>query len=189
MSFERKFNQYEVVADPSGAYVMVELTRNQWTICDLDDWFSVLCQHKWYAAWDRTTKTYYAKAQIKRDGITSLCVNMNRVVLGATSKYQITDHRDHDTLNNRRVNLRIASRAHSACNRRRFSNSTTSYIGVSFDKAGKNFIAYIDMNKKRTNLGRFSDPVVAAKARDEAAIRMHGEFAVLNFPKDAAVPA
>jgi hypothetical protein len=43
--------------------------------------------------------------------------------------------------------------------------------------------AVIDHNKKKYYGGTFVDPKDAAIARDDLAIKLHGEFAVLNFPE------
>jgi hypothetical protein len=52
---------------------------------------------------------------------------------------------------------------------------------VSWNKRRKKWFAYIKKDGKEFNLGGFDDEVEAAKAYDEAAKRLHGEFAQLNF--------
>lgn len=180
--FNKRFNHFEVVADPAGAYVLIELTQGQWATCDIDDWFSGVGNHKWCAAWDQTTKTYYAKTKVRKPEGGVLCINMNRYVLGIESKSVYADHQNHDTLNNRRSNLRAASTGSSACNRRRFSNNRSRFTGVVFLKDCRKWLAYLDANKLRRRIGRFEDAKSAAQARDKASLEIHGEYAVLNFP-------
>lgn len=178
----KRFNNYDVIADPSGAYVLVELTQGQFTVCDIDDWFGKADGIKWYAAWDDSTQSYYAKAHQKGDGGKPTCVNMNRFVLGLTAKDFFSDHANHNTLDNRRYNLRAIEKTPSACNRRRFSNNSSGFTGVSWVKASRRYLSYIDFKKSRKRIGWFDNAESAAKARDMEAVRIHVDFAVLNFP-------
>lgn len=92
------------------------------------------------------------------------------------------DHINRDKADNRWCNLRLATRSQNSSNvdpaRRR---NTSGFIGVTFDKARDKWRAQIRIDGRKVNLGRFSDPVEAAKAHDDAARKAFGEFAELNF--------
>ncbi len=96
------------------------------------------------------------------------------------------DHRNGDSLNNRRHNLRLASVAQNAANKRNLGKrSATGYRGVYVWATGGYFAAItVRGNGGTKNLGRFDDPVEAARARDAAALEAWGEFAILNVPRD-----
>lgn len=92
------------------------------------------------------------------------------------------DHINGNGLDNRRSNLRPATRAQNCANMRRSKANTSGYKGVSWHKGGRKWHAQIRGDAKREHLGLFTDPADAAKAYDNAARRLHGEFARLNFP-------
>ena len=59
---------------------------------------------------------------------------------------------------------------------------TSRFKGVSWDRHTRKWIAKIGFNGKQTYLGLFEDEIEAALTYDEAATRLHDEFAWLNFP-------
>lgn len=91
------------------------------------------------------------------------------------------DHINNNPSDDRWFNLRLATPGQNKQNRRRPRNNVTGYKGVFVDKGrpGK-YRAAIDAYGKRVYLGTFSSVEEAAQARDEAAIKMHGQFANLS---------
>lgn len=102
--------------------------------------------------------------------------------------YSLVDHANGNGLDNRRDNLRTATPRQSSQNRGLRSDSLTGYKGVSFRperyRANYPYIARIQVDGKRRTLGRYSNPVEAAKAYDAAAREHFGEFACVNFPDE-----
>ena len=90
------------------------------------------------------------------------------------------DHANHDTLDNRRSNLRIATPSQNAANRNKYKNNTTGFKGV-FCRPGNRYQAKC----QGKHLGMFGCPIEAARAYDLAAIERFGAFALLNFPAEA----
>lgn len=94
----------------------------------------------------------------------------------------LVDHKNGDALDNRRDNLRLATYAQNAYNKKKTRTKTSSrFIGVCFSKKTGKWTAYLRFQGKRIWLGQFDNEIDAAKAHDRAAIKYHGEFARLNL--------
>src|SRR5271170_3293910 len=94
---------------------LIPLTQGKYTVVDADD-FETLSKHRWFAVWDKESKTFYAHTNIPRQGGGYTLISMHRMLLGREAP--IVDHWDHDGLNNRRRNLRNVSHVQSCQNRR-----------------------------------------------------------------------
>ncbi len=94
----------------------------------------------------------------------------------------VIDHINHDSMDNRRANLRPATRSQNMRNRKkRLDAKSSKYKGICRFKGHRKWTARITFEKKRIYLGCFENEIDAAKAYDEAAKKYHGEFACLNF--------
>lgn len=86
------------------------------------------------------------------------------------------DHENNDRYDLRWSNLRRATRGQNCQNALRRKDNTSGYKGVSQKKNGK-FQAYIDVNKKRTYVGRnFLTAELAYEARCKVGREFHSEF-------------
>lgn len=122
----------------------------------------------------KSKKTFYAVAHVKIDN-NRVPILMHRLIMGFP--VGITDHINGNGLDNRINNLRIATSSQNCINRK-FPNKL-GLRGVSRNASG--YLARIKFQNKCYCLGTSADPKDAARAYDEAAKRLHGEFAVLNF--------
>ena len=84
------------------------------------------------------------------------------------------DHRDCNTLDNRKSNLRICTVAENTHNQRMRTNNTTGYKGVCYFNG--TWRAHIRINYKKIHLGCFDNPVSAYNAYCEASKKYHGEY-------------
>lgn len=101
---------------------------------------------------------------------------------GYWPKYDI-DHINHNTKDNRLENLRDSEKFQNMANMSRHKDSLSKYLGVCWSGKHKKWKAEISKRGNRFHLGLFGDQTSAALAYDEAAKRLHGEFANLNFPE------
>ncbi len=87
------------------------------------------------------------------------------------------DHKDLDGFNNKWDNLRQSTRSQNQYNRRKQSNNTSGFKGVSLDKERGKWIAQIVKEKKHYHLGRYNTKEAAFAAYKKAQQTLHGEFA------------
>lgn len=97
----------------------------------------------------------------------------------------MVDHINHDTLDNRRQNLRVVTRRQNQANMRKCSKATSSkYKGVSWDKSRNKWMAAlgpkVEGKTRRIHLGRFDREEDAALAYNKGASALFGVFAKLN---------
>jgi|SRR6266850_4821873 len=144
---------------------------------DKDD-YPPLSPYRWYVYQNGYTE--YAKADCVADGHNNCRVYAHRLITG----FSEVDHENHDGLDNRRDNLRLASRSQNIVNCRVRSRNTSGYTGVSWDKRHRKWEAYYSSNNKKVSLGLFSEILDAAEARFKAVTKEYGEFAPSDGVRD-----
>jgi hypothetical protein len=110
----------------------IELTQGLKTVIDDED-FHLVSGLKWHAARDRFGLVYARTGRSKRRP--GQAVSMHRLLMGDPPGL-VVDHIDHDTLNNRRANLRICTRAENSHNSRIKSHSTSGIRNVMHELCG-----------------------------------------------------
>ena len=174
----RPKKRHEVVQPLDKPYRYIPLTREQNAIVDAGD-FEWLSQWNWHAVWNDCTKSFYATRTVEHNK----AIKMHRQILGLQNPKIEGDHINGDTLDNRRENLRKATRRQNIYNSRK-QNMTGLINCVRAFGRGKYYDRWrsrISINGKRVHLGYFRSPEEAARAHDEAAKKHRKEFAVLNF--------
>ncbi|MDD3267103.1 MAG: AP2 domain-containing protein [Burkholderiales bacterium] len=156
----------------------IKLTQRKYAIVDDED-YEYLMQWKWSA--HKRSKLFYAIRSETVDLNKQYSNYMHRLIMNA-QKGELVDHINHDTLDNRRCNLRICTHKENCRNKIVPSNNTSGYKGVSWNKRLNKWRCDIKLDNSRILLGYFDTIIEAAYAYDEAAIYNFGEFAYLNFP-------
>lgn len=147
----------------------ITLTKNKVALVSDED-FEYLNQWKWQALFNGSN--FYAtrseelpRIEGKRRRKTIL---MHREIAGiiGLDLTNLIDHRDRNSLNNQRQNLRAATSKQNGENISLKSNNKSGCRGVY--KSGKRWVAQIKHNYKQIYLGTFTEKREAIKARLEA---------------------
>lgn len=146
-----------------------------------DEDYDLVMQYRWYV-WEfkregaRTNGPY--AVTVVYGGGSQQSIFMHKLITG----YPMTDHVDHDGLNNQRSNLRPATRPQNMHNRQAAIRGASRYKGVCWVKKRGHWRADIRKDGKKVYLGAFATEEAAARAYDDAARVIHGSYALLNFP-------
>jgi len=156
----------------------IPLTEGHVALVDEAD-YEAVAAYRWRALIRPTSRTVYAQRVTSSDGKKSTLL-LHRFLVKAPKGLEV-DHIDGNGLNNTRANLRVGTHAENMRNRRRRCDNSSGYIGVHWHKRDRKWVARITLHGKLKSLGYFDTPEDAARARDAAAIELHGEYARLNF--------
>jgi HNH endonuclease/AP2 domain len=152
---------------------LIPLTQGKSAIVSDED-YSELAQHKWCYQ-----PPGYAGRRKKFGHRDYRIVYMHREIMGCASVGKVVDHVNGNRIDNRRENLRACDHRDNIKNQKPKPGRMK---GVWRYQGG--WRASITANKTKYSLGIFRDQIEAAKAYDAAALRLHGEFAVLNLPQE-----
>jgi hypothetical protein len=155
----------------------IPLNRGYKALIDDED-FPLISQYTWCVRTHRDERTPYACTEAKGKYIL-----MHKLITG----YSMTDHKNNNGLDNRRENLRVGTTSTNKMNApKQRGNYTSQYKGVSKRRTRKGgWIAVIYLNRRQHYIGEFKTETEAAKAYDDEASRLFGEYAHLNFPNSA----
>jgi hypothetical protein len=144
-----------------------------------DEDFEYLNQWKWYY-----DSSGYACRRFYYKDKKSRIIGMHRVIMG-DPKGKLIDHINMNGLDNRKSNLRICGKRENSINGSIKSNNTSGYKGVHKNNRGSYpWRVNLKANGKQVFAGYFYDVKEAAKAYNEKALELYGEYARLNIIED-----
>ena len=94
----------------------------------------------------------------------------------------MVDHRNRNSLDDRRQNIRVATIAQNNCNKPQIARARSKYKGVAFHTSTGRWQVYSGPRTNKVMVGHFNCEIEAARAYDAFAKEAYGEFAYLNFP-------
>ena len=155
----------------------IELTQGFKALVDDCD-YDLVSQYEWHA--DMKSGYPYAMTNIYLPNGKRTRISMHRLIMGCSyGDGKIVDHKNRDTTNNTRENLRICTHSQN-CTNAIGKGSSCGYKGVCYLPKRNQY--YVDINNKgkRKYIGIYSNAEDAAYAYNEAAKKYYGEFAWLN---------
>jgi hypothetical protein len=151
----------------------IPLSRGLFAIVDDEDYERITSvKRKWHAV--KSRNTFYAQRN-KNSSDDKLYI-MHRAIINPPDD-MIVDHINGNGLDNRKSNLRIASKEQNALNRGNNKNNTSGRKGVEFDNRNNKWRASIRYKNKLIHLGSYSLIEDAIHERERAEKLYFGEFA------------
>lgn len=157
----------------------IALSQGMLALVDEVD-FEYLRQFKWCVS--RYGQTSYALRH-KGPLAQQVTIFMHRAIaerMGLDIAGKEVDHISTDGLDNRRSNLRAATKAENQHNQGRNRTNRSGYKGVCWVTSRRKWLACIKVGGKSRFLGHFKTAEQAAQAYDTAARSFFGEFARTN---------
>lgn len=160
------------------------LTRGYIALVSDED-YEAISKYNWHVM-TGTHGSVYAARQTGENNVRRRIL-MHKQIMGDTPPGLEIDHADGYGLNNQRSNLRLATRQQNMWNRTKRIAGTSKYLGVSRIARDNVWAMHITHNKRRVQRF-FQSEIEAARAYDELAYGLRGEFAKLNFPHAPSPP-
>jgi hypothetical protein len=165
--------EWQTRPGPVPGTIEVELTKGAIATIDAID-LPVVEPHLWSLRTD--DHRLYAIRNIPRPGGGQITMAMHRFIMGTQDGGPIVDHWDGNGLNNTRSNLRVTTQEYNIGNSRRRKDNKSGFKGVSAHE--KRWVVNIGGRYH----GIFDAVEEAARAYDEKARELWGEFAQVNLP-------
>lgn len=149
----------------------IPLTQGQFAIVDDAD-YEWLSKYKWCAWWSKCNQTYYAISAAHPS------YYMHRAILGLVKGDGLKgDHQSGITLDNCRINLRVATSQQNIRNSRQRCTNKSGFKGVHWSAGANKWRAGITVDGKTIHLGYHFSAELAHQAYCDAAAIHFGEFA------------
>ena len=169
--------------------MIIKLGRHEIQIDEIDAHLVSTAAGYSFQVQERHTRNFdrfYVKARRNRKGKHK--PYLHRLILKAPPHFHV-DHINGDGRDNRRCNLRMATRSTNMANQRRMVGAS-GFRGVTQSNGDCNaWTARVQICGEWIYSCGHPTPEAAARARDAMAIQYFGERAVLNFPPDDHVQA
>ncbi len=155
------------------------------SLIDIEDAEKVAVR-TWSVWKGKSQNQVYFRTNVTQSNGKQKTLPLHRFITNAPADALVDHKNPDDTLDNRRSNLRLATRSENKQNSRSHRGSRSRFKGVSWCNDRSKWRTHIRVNGKLKSFGRYHSETEAAKAYDVAARELFGEFAYLNFPLQVA---
>lgn len=153
----KKINTYDL----SGEYGIGYLFNGEFFYFDLED-YDLIKNYRW----SKKERGYiYTKQENKY-------IRMHRLVMNCPDDMDI-DHINHNTMDNRKSNLRIVTKSQNHMNKTIYKNNTSGVKGISWDSRKNKWLVELQKENTKIKIGRYDDFNEAVEARLEAEYKYH----------------
>lgn len=166
----KKYNKYDLESEEYGVGYTL---KGEVFYFDKED-YELIKDHCWYV--NDSGYTVTSLNDNKK-------IRMHRLVMGNVNRNILIDHINHNTLDNRKCNLRKATNAENLRNGMLRKTNKSGVVGVALDKERYKWIASITVDYKNIHLGRYDCIEDAIKTRKEAEEKYFGEYSYDNSIK------
>lgn len=163
-------NNYTISED--GTYAIVELTQGQVTLVDIED-LDKIGEYRWYAVWNSTALAYYCNTAVRIAPKKQAILGIHRIIMDCPDGL-VVDHIDGNSMNNRKYNLRIFTKAQNNMNKRIRKCNRSGHRNVVLK--GDRYEVYVNENGKRHYIGSTRDYNIAVEMQESAAKELQGEY-------------
>lgn len=153
----------------------IDLGNGKTTLIDAIDYD--LAMLTWHCSNGYAVRNFYCHGKYHTTRLHRLI--LERALNRKLGPKEVVDHINGIRTDNRRSNLRVATTQENCRNQCKPKHNTSGYKGVVFLR-GK-WQAQVKHNRKNVYVGLFNTALEAARAYDEKAKELFGEFAQLNF--------
>lgn len=157
----KKYNTYDL----SNSYGIGYTVKGEKFYFDLED-YDRIKDYYWYKNDEGYVLSYTKNGTLR----------MHKLFIDG----QYIDHINGNTSDNRKSNLRVATKSQNGMNRDLQLNNTSGVTGVYWHKQLGKWVAYITINREYIYLGSFNEFDGAVKVRKEAEDKYFGEFSYDN---------
>ena len=175
---QRQFNNIELFENHAEIIINSPKYGEKRVLIDLDD-VEKCKQYKWAvrAQKNKIGTNFYVVASVPIDdkqNFKGTEIKIHRFITNCPDD-MVIDHINHDTLDNRKQNLRVCTSKENSVNKKYFKNST-GYKNIYFHKATQKFRVCFQRNKKEIRLGSFKTLEEAIKTRNNYVLGLNDEI-------------
>lgn len=160
----------------------VPLTQGKVAIVDDEDYERIIA-FKWHTC-RHYHGNWYARRVLPRGPHSQSTQLLHRFILNLPQRHPQVDHRDGNGLNNSKSNLRIVTNGQNQANARIRRDNNSGFKGVGRQQRSNKWHARIRIQGRMVQLGVFLTAEDAARAYDQKALQVRGQYARLNFPNE-----